>query len=1119
MAVSKRSPSPGDGQGADDSDSRSTSNKSLSSSSQTFSQIASLSSEVTRPLGSTPHLSRILDVTTIFSDEEDDIQFVAGDTVDFEYSNRMESTSGDPSHPSKKKKKRKKKKTSMEPQIEISHTSQASVGGDPTTVEFFGRQDFALNNVKLSYPDNLVSVATAAAAAAAINHFKSETIKIMGANGIVPSVEDLANAITMETNKVLAEAAAKGGPNGEQVDPRELALRQQQIQQHIFQQMQQQLEQLQQQQLREQQLQQEQLMEQQMLPPLRPLQEDPSQQSPNGTSQQHVRYVQYSHPHPPAQQPPTPHKRTPCAQHQHQHQHQHSHDQQEKKNSFKEDRDKIWDTSSAEERQRIKQFWLSLNEEQRRDLVKIDKDTVMEKMREQKRTNCNCAVCGRKRTAIEELESLYEAYNDIRPTVELEEGTQSRKWEPFNFGTSLTIQGGILTVAEDLMKNDGKKFIDMMEHLAEKRMRREEEMEALAADYIWDGTEEEYEEDQLTDDEEDYEDEDEEYHESTDTEEDRWAESKRLLQMFAAKMFEQRVMAAYRERVANERQRKFLEELEEENRLQEEREAKKQRDKEKKKNKKRQQKQAKEEEKARREAEKAEAEALLKAKHAEKLEEVRQKKLEQKQKKDAERKQIEEERRRKTEEERLKELERKLEKQKREQQEREQQETAKKIAEEAAERERLEKEQKAIEEAERSKREAELSQQQAAKRKQRHQKLLLQSLQQHAPDVSVHNAVKNEPNPIPRPKADPAMLASLQLPSPRPFNSGILPSLPMPQQPAFQLQDSYSQQANGWPATPSTSLPLSPNVRAASIPPGISPVFSANVRSPPPSVDGVRQASASPAITTASLAPIQRPTSGPAEHKGKETEVVEQVTKQMGSSALLADDDEDDEVIGSVMSNSSGATNRASALFGSSNLFSDPFDSSSGSQGVSNGSWNPLLGSIRRGSMWSSSPSSVPPTGLVDNTSIALSPETIFLAAITAYQQHASSSADGYVPAHILYRSTVGALKCGEALNMQDFYMACGSNVSPQNGQFQLARDGFGLVTHIKYIQPLPQQQQQQQQAQYQHQLQLQQHQPQQQQHQNQNQNQRGLLYQPQQPLLFKNDSPPGMAMSESLNY
>lgn len=37
------------------------------------------------------------------------------------------------------------------------------------------------------------------------------------------------------------------------------------------------------------------------------------------------------------------------------------------------------------------------------------------------------------------------------------------------------LTGGILTVADDLLKNDGQKFIDMMEQLAERRMQREED--------------------------------------------------------------------------------------------------------------------------------------------------------------------------------------------------------------------------------------------------------------------------------------------------------------------------------------------------------------------------------------------------------------------------------------------------------------------------------------------------------------------------------------------------------------------------------------------------------------------------------------------------------------------
>lgn len=50
------------------------------------------------------------------------------------------------------------------------------------------------------------------------------------------------------------------------------------------------------------------------------------------------------------------------------------------------------------------------------------------------------------------------------------------------FTRILLIQlGGILTVADDLLKNDGKKFIEMMEQLAERRMRREEDAQYASA--------------------------------------------------------------------------------------------------------------------------------------------------------------------------------------------------------------------------------------------------------------------------------------------------------------------------------------------------------------------------------------------------------------------------------------------------------------------------------------------------------------------------------------------------------------------------------------------------------------------------------------------------------------
>ena len=54
--------------------------------------------------------------------------------------------------------------------------------------------------------------------------------------------------------------------------------------------------------------------------------------------------------------------------------------------------------AASEERERIKEFWLGLGEDERRNLVKVEKEAVLKKMKEQQKHSCNCAVCGRKRS-------------------------------------------------------------------------------------------------------------------------------------------------------------------------------------------------------------------------------------------------------------------------------------------------------------------------------------------------------------------------------------------------------------------------------------------------------------------------------------------------------------------------------------------------------------------------------------------------------------------------------------------------------------------------------------------------------------------------------------------------
>ena len=67
---------------------------------------------------------------------------------------------------------------------------------------------------------------------------------------------------------------------------------------------------------------------------------------------------------------------------------------------------------------------------------------------------------------------------------------------------------GILTVADDLLKNDGKHFIDMMEQLAERRMQREEDIIYSASSLAHQDSRQGHNHQQI-DDEDDYDDEEE----------------------------------------------------------------------------------------------------------------------------------------------------------------------------------------------------------------------------------------------------------------------------------------------------------------------------------------------------------------------------------------------------------------------------------------------------------------------------------------------------------------------------------------------------------------------------------------------------------------------------------
>ncbi|KAL9545581.1 hypothetical protein MBANPS3_007083 [Mucor bainieri] len=398
---------------------------------------------------------------------------------------------------------------------------------------------------------------------------------------------------------------------------------------------------------------------------------------------------------------------------------------QKKKNTRwlvdKPERSDIWtSTNYTEERQRIREFWLQLSEEERRSLVKVEKEAVLRKMKEQQRHSCNCSVCGKKRprTAIEdELEVLYDAYyeeleqyayrqqqdgiyssdshseddedddgddEDDEDDEDAEDGKHYRsvttKKEP-QFSKTLTVKGSIITVADDLLKNDGKKFLDMMEKLAERKMLKERE---VANSDLFD------EDDDDNDDDEDDEDEDKGDNErDVRTEEQRMEEGRKMFQVFAARMFEQRVLTAYREKVAQDRQKRLIEELEEEDRQRQERELKKQQDKEKKRDKKRQLKLQQEQERLEQEKKRKEEQEAAEALRRQKQEHDRQIKEQERLKREEEKRQKEEERLRKEEERKKRRLkEEKAKAAEREKKRKEEEELRKKRAEEKLNQER-----------------------------------------------------------------------------------------------------------------------------------------------------------------------------------------------------------------------------------------------------------------------------------------------------------------------------------------------------------------------------------------------------------------------------------------------
>ncbi|KAJ3339988.1 hypothetical protein HDU91_000906, partial [Kappamyces sp. JEL0680] len=205
-------------------------------------------------------------------------------------------------------------------------------------------------------------------------------------------------------------------------------------------------------------------------------------------------------------------------------------------NTLGEPKDDIWAIEDENERQRIRDFWVGLSETERRALVAPN-------------GHPSISIPVPPLTAEEDEDDIDD---DISDYDESESDQPSEDSGMAEFGTSLTVQGGILTVADDFLKNDGRKFLDLMEHLAQRKLRAPGPPDDPNED--WDDYDDE------SSNSEEYEDEDEPHL----SEHQRMEEGRKMFQIFAAKMFEQRVLAAYREKAALDRAAKLVQELEEE---------------------------------------------------------------------------------------------------------------------------------------------------------------------------------------------------------------------------------------------------------------------------------------------------------------------------------------------------------------------------------------------------------------------------------------------------------------------------------------------------------------------------------------------------------------------------
>lgn len=412
------------------------------------------------------------------------------------------------------------------------------------------------------------------------------------------------------------------------------------------------------------------------------------------------------------------------------------------------------DVEFTDDLDEMKQFWEELPLDKKKKICTIESNEVLKVIQEDPKTGCSCRVCSSKKLTLEkELQKLYVGYYSVRklasnaldetelnislvnsifglPVVsdneknEKEKVNEKEEEEEKKDFSSVDAMDSIMSVADDLVKNNGENFINLVEQLNNAKRNNNVDVSSNSAENMldvnklrnWfqspDGTpfhkfraqntdnevptqkieelnlgvneeqveeeqfelaygeqEEEIDDAEVEDGEEDDDFDDESYDSNYENESDnvtrkRLEETYQMLQFITSRVLRIKIHEAFKAKKADDISQSLLDEFAKEEAMLKEKEERQKQKKEKEREKKRLQKIAKEEERKRKEEE----ERLIKLKE----EEERQKKMEETRKlKEAEKKKRDEEKKRKEEEKKKRKKEAQLEKQRREKEEKE----------------------------------------------------------------------------------------------------------------------------------------------------------------------------------------------------------------------------------------------------------------------------------------------------------------------------------------------------------------------------------------------------------------------------------------------------------------